>query len=344
MIYGNFVEDGVVKNARFRLWNNYDRDESNLPFFYLRKRLKNAGILLNTPDLNKGKDIRFQIHHNIPKRQQDAIGKLFLLQMECESIWPDNFDSVKLRKYQKIMGWSRENREQGIVHLNFPNRLNSGWLARSERKKKYCMIAANKIPSKRVRGISDLYKERAKLVNFVASRPQYASDFSLYGAGWDLNFQNATKFFLKKILKQDFYCWADLRAGINKFFFYKGIAATKNQILAEHDFAFCFENFGGFSGYVTEKIFDCFSNGCIPIYKGDDSVRECIPDNCYIDASQFNDFEELFCFLESISVAEIIEYRSRIHDLIASQRLRKYSLQSFVDTIVNTITVELSHC
>lgn len=41
-------------------------------------------------------------------------------------------------------------------------------------------------------------------------------------------------------------------------------------------FALCFENCV-FPGYVTEKVFDCFLSGCVPIYLGAPDITDFIP-------------------------------------------------------------------
>ena len=47
---------------------------------------------------------------------------------------------------------------------------------------------------------------------------------------------------------------------------------TKAEWLAEYKFNLCFEN-SSYPGYLTEKLFDAYMAGCIPIYWGDTSLR-----------------------------------------------------------------------
>ncbi len=46
----------------------------------------------------------------------------------------------------------------------------------------------------------------------------------------------------------------------------------KQKWLEQYKFNLCFEN-SSYPGYLTEKLFDAFSAGCIPIYWGDRSLR-----------------------------------------------------------------------
>ena len=48
-------------------------------------------------------------------------------------------------------------------------------------------------------------------------------------------------------------------------------------------FAICYENARDIPGYITEKIFDCFFAGCVPIYWGGaPNVTDHIPANTFI--------------------------------------------------------------
>ncbi len=55
------------------------------------------------------------------------------------------------------------------------------------------------------------------------------------------------------------------------------IISNKHAWLKEYKFNICFENSSN-PGYLTEKLFDSFAAGCIPIYWGDTSLRCCLPE------------------------------------------------------------------
>ena len=48
--------------------------------------------------------------------------------------------------------------------------------------------------------------------------------------------------------------------------------ANKHEWLQNYKFNLCFEN-ASFPGYLTEKLFDAYNAGCVPIYWGDTSLR-----------------------------------------------------------------------
>lgn len=48
--------------------------------------------------------------------------------------------------------------------------------------------------------------------------------------------------------------------------------ADKHKWLQDYKFNLCFEN-SSYPGYLTEKLFDAYNAGCVPIYWGDTSLR-----------------------------------------------------------------------
>ena len=58
-----------------------------------------------------------------------------------------------------------------------------------------------------------------------------------------------------------------------------------------------YENIKGLNGYITEKIFDAFVAGNVPIYWGASDINEYIPDNCFIDRRNFINHEQMYKFL-----------------------------------------------
>ncbi len=52
----------------------------------------------------------------------------------------------------------------------------------------------------------------------------------------------------------------------------------KHKWLQNYKFNLCFEN-SSYPGYLTEKLFDAYNAGCVPIYWGDTSLRVGFTDN-----------------------------------------------------------------
>ncbi len=100
-------------------------------------------------------------------------------------------------------------------------------------KKQYCMILCNKESEKE----TSLYKKRLELIKWFEEN--HPDEFDLYGYGWE---------------NEDLSC-------------YRGIAVDKLSTLSKYKYSFVFEN-AAIEGYISEKIFDCYLAGTIPIYLG----------------------------------------------------------------------------
>jgi alpha-1,3-fucosyltransferase 10 len=74
---------------------------------------------------------------------------------------------------------------------------------------------------------------------------------------------------------------------------------TKIETIARHKFCFAMEN-AIEADYVTEKIYDAFLAGTVPIYLGAPNVDEFVPPNSYIDASAFTSARELAAYLQHL--------------------------------------------
>ncbi|TRC96758.1 alpha-1,3-fucosyltransferase [Mesorhizobium sp. WSM4303] len=74
---------------------------------------------------------------------------------------------------------------------------------------------------------------------------------------------------------------------------------TKIETIARHKFCFAMEN-AIEADYVTEKIYDAFLAGTVPIYLGAPNVDEFVPRNSYVDASAFGSARELAVYLQHL--------------------------------------------
>ncbi len=63
---------------------------------------------------------------------------------------------------------------------------------------------------------------------------------------------------------------------------------SKLDFLRKYKFTIAFEN-QRFDGYSTEKLFDAFEAGSIPIYWGNRSISEDVNPECYIDCNDYDD-------------------------------------------------------
>ena len=80
----------------------------------------------------------------------------------------------------------------------------------------------------------------------------------------------------------------------------------KELVLKDYKFAICFEN-TAMTGYITEKIIDCFICGVIPIYLGAPNITEVIPKKAFIDFRDFTTLEELNEYIKNINDTEAMD-------------------------------------
>ena len=93
-----------------------------------------------------------------------------------------------------------------------------------------------------------------------------------------------------------------------KWPFCEGRPCTKVEILRNYKFNLAFEN-GDSPGYVTEKIYDAFEAGVLPVYMGTRDVAEAVPKGSYIYVSDFKTPQDVANYLKKVIRNETL-YRS----------------------------------
>ncbi len=134
------------------------------------------------------------------------------------------------------------------------------------------------------------------------------------------------------------YTWNDDLVDNQKFFkfYYPVLQAMAGNLLpfekrklvthnpkeaAEFRFCICKEKVET-KGYISEKIFQCFAAGCVPIYTGSSNVTDYIPSNCFIDGRKLQN-------LENISPATYEEYLNHIREFLKSDEAHLFSKEMF---------------
>ena len=102
---------------------------------------------------------------------------------------------------------------------------------------------------------------------------------------------------------------------------------TSVDILKRYTFAMIIENCDA-DGFVSEKIYDAFIAGTIPIYYGNNNARVAVPADMYIDAKAFSGPDELCAFVASMDADTISAMQRRIFDG-RGEVLRRVSTRAF---------------
>ncbi len=192
------------------------------------------------------------------------------------------------------------------------------------------MINGNKLP--RVY-LNELYTERMRAVEFFGR----TDEIDLYGIGWDVPPYRMGKTWMPYTLQRAHRALQAARDRVRPDALlaaarrrWRGAVDSKCRTLAGYTFAICFEN-QILNGWITEKIFDCFHAGTVPVYLGAPDVEDHIPADCYVDMRRFGGYDELREHLKALRQTEIDAYRRAARDYLGSERFYPFSKQAFVD-------------
>jgi hypothetical protein len=111
----------------------------------------------------------------------------------------------------------------------------------------------------------------------------------------------------------------------------------KIQILGGYKFCIAFENCTDCKGYITEKIWDCYFAGTVPIYWGADNITEYIPKELFIDMRDFKNFEGLYEHLKKFSQKDYEEYIKNLAGFLKSEKAQQWSEERVIKKIIKTI-------
>jgi len=154
----------------------------------------------------------------------------------------------------------------------------------------------------------ELYSQRIKAIEFFEKIGE--SGFEFYGRDWDAA------------------CYKS----------YRGPCKDKQNVIKNYRFSICYENCRDVAGYITEKIFDCFAAGNVPIYWGANNVTDYIPKDCFIDRRDFATLDDLYVFLKTMSREEYEGYLQRIREYLPSEKAQLFSQENFHKIFAEAVT------
>lgn len=319
--------------------NNTDIGDNLLtPMVRLRKYANSKNIEVGTTDVITVDESDAIVFIDVPKSHnktlQDAIKSnkpLYLLALESPLITPRSYDKANHIFFKKVFTWSDELIKENPSKYNkinyaydIPKNINKNL----ELKNKLCCIISG---NKKVNYENELYSERLKAIKwFEKNNPD---DFDLYGTGWDEPITGINRYVNYMLRRIKF---------LRNFFIidrpsYRGKVERKKPILEKYKFSICYENAKDVEGYITEKIFDCFFAGCVPIYWGANNITEHIPKDCFIDKREFDTYEELYHYIKNMSDEEYMNYLDNIENFLNSEKAYKFSSECFAETLIGTI-------
>lgn len=326
--------NGLTQNVVFDRYSPANRDDCFAPYVLLKERLGALGYALNTADLATAGGTQFELHQDVQTETQSPFN--YLLMLETEFVRPDNGNSANWAKYRKIFTWNDLLVDgERFIKVNPPNPIRvhaaDGFAVRD---RFCCLISSNKtLP---VSDPRDLYPERVKTIRWFEQHAP--KQFDLYGNDWDQPV--AARGLLGKVQRR-FWRKVGPLIKMRPFPSYRGRVAQKTGVLARTRFSICYENISDVPGYITEKIFDSFFAGCVPVYWGANNILDYMPADCFVDRRQFDDHGALFAFLNGMTEEVFVGYQERIAHYLASDAAFQFGAEFFADTIASTIVHDI---
>jgi alpha(1,3/1,4) fucosyltransferase len=297
--------------------NQLFQERGDLNFLYrVKKILENKNHIVGTQDIIDEDEADILIYLDYRKDFRSNEKKKVLLAMESIAVIPKTFEKNYTDKfdltftfYEKIVDNNK------IFKLNYSYDLTPFSIIKFKNKYKLiCNISSNKFSNHP----KELYSKRIESIEYFEN--YHKSEFDLYGFGWDQSFRfpnvyNLMKLFNQtKLTRQIIKIFKKIPQRLNpllrNYSTYAGTIKDKYEVLNKYKFSICYENVSGVEGYITEKIFDCFKCGVVPIYLGPKEISEHIPKNSFLDRRNFKNDEELYLFIKNMREKEYDSYRT----------------------------------
>ncbi|NCP72633.1 MAG: hypothetical protein COW76_01130 [Shewanella sp. CG18_big_fil_WC_8_21_14_2_50_42_11] len=336
LVVSDYLTENKIFDAESHRDNFVDR------FVQLKKAFALKGYDLSTQDINSVEESETVIYaSNMPKKlpKSEHIQKSYLILSESAFIRPDNYDPKKHACFNKVFTWSDELVDgKKYIKLNythaFPNEINKDI---AQKKKLGVLIAGNKKPkpSLDLELLKlDLYNERERAIRWFEKN--HLADFDLYGVGWDKYRFTGPKV-IRALNRLPWVPQVTQKLMGLSYPSYKGMVDHKKPVMEQYRFSICYENARDIPGYITEKIFDSFFAGCVPVYWGANNITDYIPKNCFIDKRKFASYKELYEFLATMSGEVYMAYLDNIENYLNSEQALPFKSEGFVRTIMQTI-------
>jgi len=230
--------------------------------------------------------------------------KMVLFMWEPPTVQPELYDPEVQAQFGKIFTWDDDLVDgKRFFKFHYPVLRKRMEAIPSFEEKKFCTLIARRLKSKHPK---QLYAEREKIICFFEDKP---GEFDLYGAHWE-----------KKKYKN-----------------YRGVIPDKLAVLKNYKYSICYENTRDMKGYITEKIFDCFAAGVVPIYWGASNVADYIPEECFIDRRKFKGDRELYAFLKKITKKEYEGYLQSAECFLRSKKAEVFTAEHFAKAFLKIV-------
>ncbi len=235
--------------------------------------------------------------------------KKFLIVYEPPTVEPKLHEREYYASFSKVFTWDDDVVDgKQFIKMHYPVMYPmKEHLIPFEDRKLLCMISRNKTSQ----GPQEIYTERKKAIEYLDD----SGLFDLYGYGWEGEGYHS----------------------------YVGSVADKYATLQQYRFSFSYENTENIRGYITEKIFDCFHVGTIPIYLGASNICDYVPKDCLIDKRDFASYEALLDYVQGMSEETFYGYQERIRAFLKTDQAKLFDEETFIHLFVQEVLLSLSN-
>jgi len=314
-------------------------DNLSYPGVYMARQLRSLGHQVNTLDMAKLESFDAAIFFDHPTflnsyyRQLQKMGeiKLYLFLFENPANRPDNYWRRNHRPFEKVFTWDPTwvDRKK-YIKMYLPIGIPSPFSINRAEKTKFCVT----VVSQKYSGHNaELYSERVKAIRWFER--EHPDQFDLYGTNWDRLYFRGKLSRLNMGL-QKVYSKFPNAGKVRRFPSFRGTVKSKNAVMRAYKFAIAYEN-AAFPGYVTEKIFDAFFAGCVPVYIGAPDVTDYIPPETFIDKRNFPDYPSLYQYLTGMTEKKYQDYLDAIENFVRGDRMKLFGPETYTNLILKHI-------
>gem|GEM_PF-343268 len=218
---------------------------------------------------------------------------------------------LSLMPFDRILVWNDNLAAKGMpfIKANIGEAvIAEGTIPEISFQKKNFMVAITS--SKLIKHKNGIHQERFNAFEFFSKQSE---GIDLYGVGWD----KTSYPFVKTS--------------------YRGMCDNKKDVLQHYKFSICFENAKNYPGLITEKIFDCFAAGVVPIYYGPPNMEKYIPKECFINFLDFSNYDELYNFLVAMDEQEYQSYLDAVKSFIQTPAYYEFTSKRFAEVVLEQV-------
>lgn len=311
----------------------------NSPYGILRDILNKQDIEISTIDLGdigtSDKILSFDHSRTLIQKCKDLqipSNKLVLFLFEPEVVKPKQYQPSVWENYGKIFTYRDDLIDnKRIFKMRYPQGQHFlPSLPKFSERKFLTLINGHKYSYIE----NELYSFRRQAIRYF----EKLGDFDLYGFGWDSKPAWQLQTLFSAIIA--FKPWAyitDVIDSFSPFTSYRGSVTDKYATLSNYKYALCSENEKNVQGWISEKLFDCFFTGTVPVYLGASNIQDYIPEECFIDMRKYKNFRELNQFLRTVTEEQFNAWQSAGQKFIRSSAFDAWRPESIFRDIANKI-------